>query len=56
LNFGNAWYHSVQDLLTSRLLFKNLKIRIDETNFSCGFVWVWNLGSDIKGGTQTEGV
>jgi sorting nexin-29 len=28
LNFGNAYYHSVQNLLSSRLLSKNLKIRI----------------------------
>jgi hypothetical protein len=24
--------------------------------FACGFVWVWNLVSDSKGGTYTEGV
>jgi hypothetical protein len=28
LNFGNACYHSVRNLLFSRLLSKNLKIRI----------------------------
>jgi hypothetical protein len=27
LNSGNAYYHSVQNLLSSRLLSKNLKIR-----------------------------
>jgi hypothetical protein len=31
LNYGNACYHSVQDLLSSRLLSKNLKIRIYKT-------------------------
>jgi hypothetical protein len=31
LNSGNACYHSVQDLLSSRLLSKNLKIRIYKT-------------------------
>jgi hypothetical protein len=31
LNSGNAWYHSVQNLLSSRLLSKNLKIRIYKT-------------------------
>jgi hypothetical protein len=31
LNSGNAWYHSVQSLLSSRLLSKNLKIRIYKT-------------------------
>jgi hypothetical protein len=31
LNFGNACHHSVQNLLSSRLLPKNLKIRIYKT-------------------------
>jgi hypothetical protein len=31
LTCGNACYHSVQDLLSSRLLSKNLKIRIYKT-------------------------
>jgi hypothetical protein len=31
LNWGNACYHSIQNLLSSRLLFKNLKIRIYKT-------------------------
>jgi hypothetical protein len=31
LNYGNACYHSVQNLLSSRLLSKNLKIRIYKT-------------------------
>jgi hypothetical protein len=31
LNSGNACYHSVQNLLSSRLLPKNLKIRIYKT-------------------------
>jgi hypothetical protein len=31
LNSGNACYHSVQNLLSSRLLSKNLKIRIYRT-------------------------
>jgi hypothetical protein len=30
-NFGNAFYHSVQNLLSSRLLLKNVKIRIYKT-------------------------
>jgi hypothetical protein len=30
LNFSNACYHSVQNLLSSRLLSKNLKIRINK--------------------------
>jgi ribosomal protein S2 len=35
LNSGNACYHSVQNLLFSRLLSKNMKI-----NFASGSVWV----------------
>jgi hypothetical protein len=53
LNSGNACYHSIQNLLSSRLLSKDVKIRIYKTtyNFACGSVWVWNLVSYIKGGT-----
>jgi hypothetical protein len=39
LNSGNAYYHSVQNLLSSRLLSKNLKIKnIQDYNFACGSV------------------
>jgi hypothetical protein len=31
LNYGNACYHSVRNLLSSRLLPKNVKIRIYKT-------------------------
>jgi hypothetical protein len=31
LNSGNACYHSAQNLLSSHLLSKNIKIRIQET-------------------------
>jgi hypothetical protein len=31
LNSGNACYHSVQNILSSRLLSKNLKIRVYKT-------------------------
>jgi hypothetical protein len=31
LNSGNACYHSIQNLLSSRLLSKNMKIRIYKT-------------------------
>jgi hypothetical protein len=40
LNSGNACYHSVQNLLSTRLLSKNLKIRIYKNNVACGSVWV----------------
>jgi hypothetical protein len=33
LNSGNACYHSVQNLLSSRLLSKNIKIRIYNVRF-----------------------
>jgi hypothetical protein len=31
LNSGNACYHSIQNLLASRLILKNLKIKIYKT-------------------------
>jgi hypothetical protein len=31
LNSGNACYHSVQSLLSSRLLSRNVKFKIDKT-------------------------
>jgi len=41
LKLGNACYHSVQNLLSSRLLFKKLKDQdIQNYNFARGFVWV----------------
>jgi hypothetical protein len=40
LNSGNACYHSVQNLLSPRLLSKNIKIRMYKTNCACGAVWV----------------
>jgi hypothetical protein len=51
MNSGNACYHSVQNLLSYRLLSKYVKIGICKTNFVCGSVWVQNLVSDIKGRT-----
>jgi hypothetical protein len=40
LNSDNACYHSVQNLLSSRLS-KNLKIwNTQDDNFACGSVWV----------------
>jgi hypothetical protein len=29
---------------------------MEDHNFACGSAWVWNVVSNIKGGTQTEGV
>ena len=47
LKLGNACYHSVQNLLSSSLLSKNLKIK--NYNFACCFVWMLNLVADIEG-------
>jgi hypothetical protein len=38
LKSGNACCYSVQNLLSSRLLFKNVKIKINRTDFACCFV------------------
>jgi hypothetical protein len=41
LNSGNAFYHSVQNLLSSCILPKKHKNQnIKNCNFSCSFVWV----------------
>ena len=41
LKSGNACYHPVQNLLSSSLLSKNIKIKIYiKYNVSCCFVWV----------------
>jgi hypothetical protein len=39
LKLGNTCYHSVQDLLSSSLLFEKYK-DIQNYNFACCFVWV----------------
>jgi hypothetical protein len=44
---------------TCLLIFCKKKIKnqnIQNYNFACVSVWVQNLVSDIKGGTETEGV
>jgi len=40
LKSGNACCHSVQNLLSSSLLSKNVKIKIYRTIISAVFVWV----------------
>jgi len=53
LRSGNACYHSVQNLLSSRLLYKNLKIKIDRTIilrvvlYGCG-TWSLTLREERK--------
>jgi hypothetical protein len=40
LNLGNACYHSVQSLLPSRLLSRNVKVKIKKKhNSTSGSVW-----------------
>jgi hypothetical protein len=43
LNSGNACYHSAQNLLSSRLLSKNLVIRIDKTKILPVVLYGWSL-------------
>jgi len=45
LKSGNAYYHSVQNLLSASLLQRNMKI---------SFVWVWNLVAHNERGTYAE--
>jgi hypothetical protein len=51
LNSGNACYHSVKNLLSFRLISKNLNIKIYKTNSAGCAVWVRNLASHFEGGT-----
>jgi hypothetical protein len=53
LNSGNAYYHSVQNLLTSHLLSRNIVrlIRIYKTIILPVVLYGRDLVSDIKGGT-----
>jgi hypothetical protein len=46
LSSGNACYHAVQNLLSSRLLFKNVKIKIYKTVILHGVLFgceTWSL-------------
>jgi hypothetical protein len=55
LNSDNTYYHSVLNILSSRLLSKTVKTNIYKTiMFVYGSVWVWNLFFDIKEGTLKE--
>jgi hypothetical protein len=51
LNSWNDCCYSVQNLLSSRLISRNLKIKIYKTNFASCPVWVRNLVSHFGGGT-----
>jgi hypothetical protein len=54
LNSGNAFYYSVQNLFSSRLISKNLKIKIYKTVVLLVVLYGWKLGLSLWGGTQTE--
>jgi len=59
LRSGNACYHLVQNLLSSSLLSKNLKIKIYRTIvlpvvfYGCE---TWSMTADVEGGKEAEGV
>jgi hypothetical protein len=48
--------HSVQNLLSSRLLSKNTKLNIQNYKFCGCFIWVGRLITHIEGVTLAEGV
>ena len=51
LKSGNASYYSVQNVLSSSLLSKNLKIKIYRTIIlPVVLYWMWNLVAYIEGG------
>jgi hypothetical protein len=57
LNSGNACYHSVQNLLSSRLLSKNVKVRIYKTIILSVVLYgceTWSL--TVREKHKTEGV
>jgi len=52
LKSGNACCHSVQNLVSSSLLSKNIKIKIYRTIiFACYFVWGGTWTRTLRGGT-----
>jgi hypothetical protein len=54
LNSGNVCYHSVHNLLSSRLISKNLNIKRYKTVIAICDIWVRNLVTHFEGGTWTE--
>jgi hypothetical protein len=50
-NSGNACYHSVQNILSSCLLSKNVNVRIHKTILCLWFYMGVKHGPDFKGGT-----
>jgi hypothetical protein len=49
LNSRNAFYHAVQNLASSGMLSKNVKINGLNYNFSCSFIYVGNVVFHITG-------
>ena len=43
-------------IVSSRLLSKNLIIKIYDNNIASCAVWLWNMVSYIKGGMQAKGI
>ena len=58
LKAGDSCYYSVQILLSSRFLSKNLKIKILQygNNIAICSIWMWNMVYYIKGEIQTKGI
>jgi hypothetical protein len=50
LNMGNACYHAVQNVLSSYLLLKNIKVKIYKTTvLPATFLWVQTFCFHVKG-------
>jgi hypothetical protein len=56
LTAGNSCYYPVQTLLCSRLLSKNLKMKIYNNNIASCAVWLRSMVFYIKGVTQAEDI
>ena len=56
LKAGNSCYYSVQTLLSSPLLSKNLKIKIYKTIILQAVLYGYEAWSLIKGGSQAKGI
>jgi UDP-N-acetylmuramyl pentapeptide synthase len=49
LKSGNAGYHSVQNILCSSALSKNVEIKVDKTIILPVLAWVWNMVTYSEG-------
>jgi len=48
--FSSLYSRFGSEYLSSALLSKDVKIKIQNYNFVCCFVWVWNLVVHFEGG------